>query len=201
MQNEKQKNRWILFIIFGVIIIFMQGCTVLSVVPVTLKEIKDYLITQEKCFAKPVDRVVVASVCSLKKLNFNLKRVEINGEHALIVGGWRDNSVQIRIDEITPGLSKVSSRVVTKDFDRQFASEDALFEVIEATFVQDNLVISDFVSHLAPVYLGPDEKSKVVAYVGDRIDVKSIDGNEAWKQISLEIAENGYIQKKWLRDS
>ena len=182
-------------------LMLMQGCSALSVVPFTLKEMKDYMTTQEECFVESFNKVAMASALSLKQLHFRLDRFELIEGVAVIEGTWNETSVFLKVEAITPGLTKVRSRIIKEDVDRQFSTETALFEAIESSLVQGNVSMSDVVSHMAPIRLTPDEHGKIIAYISDGVEVKSINEKGEWKKISLELGQSGYLHKKWLKNS
>ena len=83
--NIQTYHRKTSILISSVLFLFSTwGCSALFLVPVTLKEVKDYVSERKQSFSNPLDEVLVSTGYSLKALDFELKRIEYVGSRGLI---------------------------------------------------------------------------------------------------------------------
>ena len=177
----------------------MWGCSALFLVPVTLKEVKDYVSERKQSFSNTLDEVLVSAGYSLKALDFELKRIEYVGSRGLIHASTKDTAVHLNFDAVTSNLTRMRSKIITKNGVRYFSSEEELFNQIREELTAKNrrsfMKIGD---GMTPVYLKQDIKSKVVAFFapGEEVKISAEEQPELWISVRLKSGGSGYIDKR-----
>jgi len=189
--------------IIGVSAIFLglvYGCVGFSAVPVTLKEVKDYVVGQEQSFSHSLDRVLAATVYNLRQTDFVILRIEHFNQKGLIHANWQDTSVKLSMETITPKLTKVSSMVRRGDSLREYSLEEEIFNNIRTILQREKLPnLGKLTREMVKVHLSPDKNSPVIAYMGlgARADLIKEEGD--WGKIVLMDSGIGYIALKHLK--
>ena len=93
----------------------LNGCAALSVIPVTLKEVKNYIVGQQKSFAYPLDKVMGTSANKLREMDFVILRVESFNEKGFIHAKWHDVDAELYLETVTPKLTKVKNKIRSKN--------------------------------------------------------------------------------------
>jgi hypothetical protein len=168
-------------------------------VPVTLKEVKDYVSERKQSFSNTLDEVLVSAGYSLKALDFELKRIEYVGSRGLIHASAQDTAVHLNFDAVTPNLTRMRSKIITKNGVRYFSSEDELFNQIRAELTAKNR--RSFIKigeGMTPVYLKQDIKSRIVAFFapGEEVKISAEEQPEQWISVRLKSGGSGYIDKR-----
>lgn len=174
----------------------MWGCSALFLVPVTLKEVKDYVSKREQSFSHPLRDVVVSAGYSLKQLDFKMKRIEYIGNKGLIQASAKQTEVAIHLYAVTANLTRMKSKISTKKGIRYFSTEEELFNQIRKVLANDRPPrFRDVGSEMTPVYIKPDIKSSVVAYLatGEKVDLNEAYRNLEWNEIAMKSGAIGYI--------
>lgn len=186
---------WVLFFL-------LQGCSIYSAIPVALDEFKDLVFSREQSYSYPVNNVLKATVFNLNKMGFVLGRIEHYKEKGLVHADWEDTRVKIKIESITPTLTKVSCSVWRWESAREHSSEDALFDNIRDTLKGDLEVNwDDLTGHMALVHLKADETSPIIAYLGPGEKAEIISKQDGWGEIELMGLYTGYIPLEYLQET
>ncbi len=178
---------------------WLSGCSVWSAVPVTLKEVKDYVVGQEQSFSNPLNQVLAATVFSLKKSRFTVVRIEHFNKKGLVRGDWDEASVKLTMEAITPGMTKVSSKVHRGEASREFSSEIEIFTQIRRILEsQTPLQWEKLVHGMVTVHTEPRDSAPVIAYLGTGATAGVITDHDGWSRISLMDEGAGYILSRHL---
>ena len=154
---------------------------------------------QEESFSYPLDRVLAAAACCLKQSGFTLVRIERFNRKGMIEAAWLDTGVILRLDTVTPGLTKVRSKIRRSDAMREFSSEQEIFNRIRSTLEQGGPVRwKEAVFGMVAVHLGPDKKSPVLAWFGPGAKAGVIREQGPWAVVSLMDGGSGYILKRYV---
>ena len=198
--NTQTNHRRILILISCVLFLFSTwGCSALFLVPVTLKEVKDYVSERKQSFSEPLDEVLVSTGYSLKALDFELKRIEYVGSRGLIHASAKDTVVHLNFDAVTPNLTRMRSKITTRNGIRYFSSEDELFNQIRAELAAERKRSYKKIGEgMTEVYLKQDIKSKVVAFFapGEEVKISVEEHPERWISVRLKSGGSGYIDKR-----
>ena len=176
--------------------ITMWGCSALFLVPVTLKEVKDYVSRKEQSFSHPLRDVMASAGYSLKQLDFKMKRIEYLGNQGLIRAVAKEAEVTIHLYSVTSNLTRMKSKISTREGIRYFSTEDELFNKIRKVLTNDRLPrFRDLGKEMTPVYIKPDIKSNVIAYLatGEKVDINGEYRNPVWNEIEIKSGVVGYI--------
>lgn len=177
------------------------GCSglILDNGPTTLGEIIKYIQGDEQSFAYPLSQVVIASVASLNNLNFTLSRIELAGDRDLIHADWNETRVIMRFDEVTPKLTRLRIKMSSKEGYRRFSSEKELFNHIRDFLEQGTKPdLRTLTAKMTPVYLEPDSKSRVIAYIAPGVEVAVVENKHEWTGISLVSGGTGYMWTRYV---
>ena len=178
-----------------IVIALAAGFAGCMAVPFTLKEVKDYVITQEQSYSYPLRKVMLAAGSALMQLNFKLTRMEIPGGRGMMAATCGDTRVYLKFDAITPHLTRMQSKITEKEGMRYFSGEKELFSHIRNLLDQGRLHgLNTLTAGMVPVYLSPETSSAVIAYIapGEELMVPDVAGQ--WKSVTLETGAAGYIQ-------
>ncbi len=173
----------------------MWGCTTMSAIPVTLKEVKDYVVGQQESFPYPLNRVLWAAAQSLSETNFTLNRVEYFNQKALLQSEWQKTAVALSFEAITPSLTKMTSKLKRGDATREFATERALFkhsrEILEKN---RSMRWEDLVKGMAAIHMSPENHSPVIGYIRPGENVAVLDKVNSWSKVDLMDGHTGYMR-------
>ncbi len=198
--NIQTYHRKTSILISSVLFLFSTwGCSALFLVPVTLKEVKDYVSERKQSFSNPLDEVLVSTGYSLKALDFELKRIEYVGSRGLIHASAKDTVVHLNFDAVTPNLTRMRSKINTRNGIRYFSSEDELFNQIRAELTAERKRSFKKIGEgMTPVYLKQDIKSKVVAFFasGEEVKISVEEHPNRWISVRLKSGGSGYIDKR-----
>jgi len=174
----------------------MWGCSALFLVPVTLKEVKDYVSEREQSFSHPLRDVVASAGYSLKQLDFKMKRIEYLGNQGLIRAIAKEAEVTLHLYSVTSNLTRMKSKISTREGIRYFSTEEELFNKIRKVLAKDRLPrFRDAGKEMTPVYIKPDIKASVIAYLatGEKVDINGDYRNPEWNEIEIKSGVVGYI--------
>ncbi len=184
-------------ILFSLLFSFtMWGCSALFLVPVTLKEVKDYVSEREQSFSHPLRDVVASAGYSLKQLDFKMKRIEYLGNQGLIRAIAKEAEVTLHLYSVTSNLTRMKSKISTREGIRYFSTEEELFNKIRKVLAKDRLPrFRDAGKEMTPVYIKPDIKASVIAYLatGEKVDINGDYRNPEWNEIEIKSGVVGYI--------
>jgi len=186
----------IIFIIaaFGI----LYGCTALSVIPVTLKEVKTYVVGQQKSFAYPLDKVMSTSANTLREMEFVILRVENFNEKGFIHAKWNDVDAELYLETVTPKLTKVKNKIRKNKKSREYSTEEVLFQSIHNALDQNEPTnLSEITDGMIHVHTSPDSKSPVIAYLGTGEDVEFVEEVGNWARIGLMDSYAGFAESKY----
>ena len=82
--RTKKPTQWKFIVLIISSVYILNGCAAISVVPVTLKEVKDYAFGQQQSFGYPLEKVLKATVLELRQMEFTIKRIEAFNHKGLI---------------------------------------------------------------------------------------------------------------------
>jgi hypothetical protein len=183
-----------------VLFFLLPGCSIYSAIPVAIDEFKDLVFSREQSYSYPLNNVLKATVFNLDKMGFVMSRIEHYRENGLVHADWEDTRVKIKIETITPTLTKVSCSVWRWESAREHSSEEALFDNIQETLKEDFEVDWDkLTGHMALVHIKADETSPVIAYLGPGEKAEIISKQDGWGEIELEGSSSGYIPLEYLQ--
>ena len=188
--------------LIALVILTTQGCSPLFLIPVTVKEIRDYVKEQEQSYSYPLRRVVISAGHSLRELNFTLKRVEFPDDHGMISAVFNETTVALRFEAVTVNLTRMRSKITTENGARYFSSEKELFDQIRKTLAANNQpVLRDIGAGLTQVYFMPDMKSRIIAYLaaGEEVWINGKEFKKDWNEINLESGKIGHIPARHMK--
>lgn len=179
--------------------LILSGCAVLTAVPITIKEVKDYVVGRDQSFSCPLDQVLKSSVYNLRKMGFTILRIESFNKKGLVQADWETTSVKLSMETITPKLTKVIVKVKSDNTSREYSSEDELFANIRETLKEEKEIDwKGLIKGMVTVHLKPDENSPVVAYLAPGALADVIDQEGPWVKIGLMDNCTGFIANKHL---
>jgi hypothetical protein len=179
--------------------LILSGCAVLTAVPVTIKEVKDYVVGRDQSFSFPLDQVLKSSVQNLRKMGFTISRIESFNQKGLVQADWEMTSVKLSMETITPKLTKVIVKVKSDNTSREYSSEDELFANIRETLKEEKEIDwKGLVKGMITVHLKPDKSSPVVAYLAPGTLADVFDQEGSWVKIGLMDNCTGFIDNKHL---
>jgi len=190
-----KKVRGNAIVALAVVMILFSGCSPFALIPVTLREVKNYVVAQEQSFSYPLDRVMGATTHSLSQTGFTLSRIEHFNRKGLILAHWEEMSVKLSLESITPGLTKISSRLYRDKTAREFSSEKEIFSHVREILQSERpFHWKEIVRGMVMVHVSPDEKSPVVAYLGPGENADLIDEEGSWGRIALMGDGTGFMK-------
>lgn len=179
--------------------VLFVSCSPLLLIPVSVKEIKDYVLESEASFSEPVPAVLAGAGFSLKQLDFDLKRVELFADHGRIKAEAEDTAVYLQFDAVTPRLTRMRCKISTKKGLRYFSSEEELFKRIHTVLSEKpGPGLKDICRGMATAFIEPDIGSRVVAYFAREEEI-AIDNDRQhpdWSRVMLGSGKTAYISKK-----
>ena len=178
-------------------LLFTSGCSYYSAVPLTLKEVKDYVIEKEESVSFPLRTAVVHSVRAMKSLDFEPSRIEMSGEKGMAKGACGSLKIELNFDSITPSLTRIRARIVDSGSRRRFSAEDAFFGAVkEGLSGKTGIDMREMTRGLTPVYFKADSKTPTVAYIGHGERIAIVESRDEWTEIALVSAGSGYVMTK-----
>lgn len=185
------------FLVLMLCMFFFAGCSAYSVIPVTLKEVKDYVVAEEHNFSFRLDQVLPAVITSLQHAGFKLQRVEFFNEKGLVRAGWEERSVLFSLESVTENMSNVQCRVLKQETTRDFSSEKALFADVKKKLETGHIPSwHNLVRNMVSVYMEPNRASTVIAYVAPGSMVESYGKEDGWEKIKLMDGGFGFIDSQ-----
>jgi hypothetical protein len=179
--------------------LLLSGCAVLTAVPVTIKEVKEYVVGRDQSFSCPLDQVLKSAAHNLSKMGFTISRIESFNKKGLIQADWQMNSVKLSMETITPKLTKVIVKVKRNNSSREYSSEDELFANIRETLKEEKKIDWEgLIKGMVTVHLKPDKASPVIAYLAPGALTDVIDQEGKWVKIGLMDNCTGFIANKHL---
>lgn len=178
----------------------LSGCSVYTALPVTLQELKHYVVEQEESYPQPLRPVVQAAVCSLRQLEFKVKRIEISDNQAYIAAFWGETRVRLEFIAVTPTLTRIESRMFKESAWRDFASEKELFySVRRALDDEDGLCRwQRAVRGMVPLFYHPESGASIVAYLAPGFSIRISEAESLpprWAAVSLELGGFAFLDK------
>ena len=189
------------YICFTIILfLYLTGCSPLTMVPVTLKEVKDYVAGQTESFSYPIDQVLSSAIMVLKKTGFEIRIIQHFNDKGLIEAQWKDTKAIFTLNQVTPLLTKVVSKVQSEGNSREHSSEKELFEQTKK-ILEDGQTIGwkKLAEGMVPVLHEFENDSPVLGYLGNGTTIKISKVNETWGTISLLDGVKGYVLLKYLQ--
>ena len=195
-RSNYQERKSVLTALQIIVLLFfiIPGCTYYSAVPLTMKEVKDYVIEKEESLSCTLELLAANSVDVMKRIHFEPSRIEMGGDRGLVTGSCKSMTVELRFDSITPTLTKMRGKIMDSNDVRQFSIENAFFEnVKKAVSMKRRLKMQELARGMTPVFLKADRGSTAIAYIseGERVDI--IEQGEEWTEIGLVAVGRGYI--------
>jgi SH3-like domain-containing protein len=202
-----ERLSWFRLLLGGVILLaswlLSSGCGVYSAVPVTLQEIKHYVVEQEETYPANLRRVVRASVAGLEGLQFSVDRIELDERRGYIVAHWQKNQVKLTFTAITPTLTKVENRILKDGSWRDFASEKGLFAAVHRALDDSRGRLDAWqraVRRMVPLHQRPESGATVVAWIRPELEVKvdtEASPSPRWAAIALKMGGLGYLDQEF----
>jgi len=204
---DREQLSWFRLSLGGIILfaswLLSSGCGVYSAVPVTLQEIKHYVVEQEQSYPAPLRRVVRSAVAGLEELRFDVDRIEVDDHHGYLAAHWQKRRVTLSFTAVTPTLTKVESRILKDGSWRDFASEKELFSAVHRALDDTRgrqLAWQRAVRRLVPLHQRSEPGATVVAWIRPAIAVK-VDPEASrpprWAAIALKIGGLGYLDQEF----
>jgi len=191
--NVKKMSKAILLL---VLLVGFAGC---AAVPFTLKEVKDYVSTQEQSYSYPLRQVMLTAGSSLKQLNFTLTRMELLGESGMIRASCGNTKVHLRFDSVTPRLTRMQSKISEYEAMRYFSGEEELFNHVRSLLQEGHRTdLKKLTAKMVSIYLKPDKTSRVIAYIVPGEELMLPESNGTWREMELESGGSGYIGAKYV---
>ncbi len=179
----------------------LSGCSVYTALPVTLQELKHYVVEQEESYPQPLRPVVQAAVCSLRQLEFKVKRIEISDNQAYIAAFWGETRVRLEFIAVTPTLTRIESRMFKESAWRDFASEKELFSSVRRALDGESGELCRWqraVRGMVPLFYHPESGASIVAYLAPGFSISVSEAKSLpprWAAISLELGGFAYLDK------
>ena len=183
----------------------LSGCGVYSAVPVSLQEIKHYVLEQEASYPADLHHVVRASVAGLDELKFDLDRIEMSTERGYIAAHWQNTQVSLEFTAITPTFTRVESRILKDGRWRDYASEKELFTAVRRALDDNRGVGAAWqraVRQLVPLHYRPESGATVVAWIRPGVQVE-VDREASvlprWSAVELKMDGYAYLDRESYR--
>jgi hypothetical protein len=175
------------------------GCTKFAAVPVTVKEVRDYVVGRQESFAYPLSMVKVAAVYNLEEIGFTIDRIEHFDDKGLIHATCSDTEVNLMMEAVTPKMTKVFSKIRRGESTREFSSEQEVYYQIRESLEMDKIYNWERLTKgLIKVRTEPDKRSPVIALVGPGARVDLIHEWGGWGKIKLMEDAVGYVPAEHL---
>lgn len=202
---NKPKQSRIRFILFSchliICIFFVSGCSALSLIPLTLQEIKLYVVGQRESFSYPLDRVMKAAIYSLQLSGFTIVRVEHFNQKGLINASWKNATVELlMVLPVTPNLTKVTSKIQKDAGFREYSSEEEVFESMRKSLEDERgFDWSQLTRGMSPVHFSPNNDSVVIGYLGPGEETEIMKQHGKWFEIEMMDDHSGFIGLNYLK--
>ena len=180
----------------------LSGCAAYTVLPVTLQELKHYVVEQQESYPYSVRPVVRAAVCSLHQLEFKIERIEISDHQAYIKAFWGETRVRLEFAAITPTLTRIENRMIRESTWRDYASEKELFLTVRRTLDGEKEVPycwSRAVRGMVPLYYRPESGAAIAAYLSPDFSIKFNQRESRaprWAAIALKLGGFAYLDQQ-----
>lgn len=180
----------------------LTGCAAYTVLPVTLQELKHYVVEQEESYPHPLRAVVRAAACSLQELEFKIERIEISDRQAYMAAFWGETRVRMEFVAITPTFTRIESRMTKKSTWRDYASEKELFLTVRRSLDGEGEVSyrwSRAVRGMVPLYFHPESGAAIIAYLSPGLSININEGESRpprWAAITLELGGFAYLDQE-----
>ena len=185
-------------VVIGFIFLFC-GCSVYSLIPVTVKEIKTYAMGQEQSYTDPLNEVLAATVYNLQRSGFIVNRIEYFNEKGLVLASYEDLSVKLSLESMTPRMTKVVSKVHKDSISRQYSSEAEFFNNVRTSLESgQSLDWGTITRGMLKIYVSPDMNSEIIGFLGPGVEAGLIQETGDWAQIALMDRGTGYVLRKHL---
>jgi len=186
-------------VLLVLLLLYLSGCNPLWAVPFTLKEIKDYVAGQERSFAYPLNRVIIAGVYVLQKDGFTVYRIEHFNQKGLVNATWQDTSVEIILDTVTPKMTRITSRVHSNKLSREYSCEGAVFDEVQRMLERRRpLDWKEVTVGMVTVHVSPERGSPVIAYLREGVKIQVVEERGEWGKIALMDRSVGFVALKQL---
>ncbi len=179
----------------------LSGCAAYTVLPVTLQELKHYVVEQQESYPHSVRPVVRAAVCSLHQLEFKIERIEISDHQAYIKAFWGETRVRLEFAAITPTLTRIENRMIRESAWRDYASEKELFLSVRRILDGEGRGSCRWqwaVRGMVPLHFHPESGAAIVAYIAPGLSISTYNEESLsprWAAIALELGGFGYLDK------
>jgi hypothetical protein len=185
--------------VYAFAVLFATGCAFFAAVPVTVSEIKTYLVGKEESLSYPLNRVLESTVYNLDHMGFDIERVERFNQKGLIHAVWQGTSVSLLLETITPNLTKVICTFKRSDTMREYSSEKELLNNVRETLKLKQIPDSEALfKGMVTVHLSMDTASPVIAYLGRGAEAEIVSRSGEWAEIALMDNCTGYIAFRYL---
>ncbi len=192
----------------GVILLLawlLSGCGAYSALPVTLQELKHYVVEQEESYPSDLRSTVRAAEAGLSGLEFNVDRIELSDNRGYIAAHWRETRVSLEFTAITPHLTRVENRILKSGNWRDYSSEKELFTAVRRALDNRRETLDSWqraVRRMVPLHYRPEPGAAVVAWVRPETTIK-IDKESSrpprWTAVSLEMGGYAYLDRQTYR--
>ncbi len=203
-ENEGERLSLFRLLLGGMILLvayILSGCSAYTALPVTLQELKHYVVEQQESYPHSMRPVVRATVCSLQQLEFKIERIEVGDRQAYLAAYWGETRVRLKFVAITPTLTRIESRMIRESTWRDYASEKELFLSVRRTLDGGEGILYRWqraVKGMVPLYYHPESGAAIVAYLLPGLSI-SISEKESqpprWAAVALELGGFAYLDK------
>jgi hypothetical protein len=170
----------------------------LAAVPVTLKEVKNYIVGQQKSFAHPLDKVMVTSANTLREMEFVILRIETFNQKGFIHAKWQDVDAELYLETVTPKLTKVKNKIRGRKKSREYSTEEVFFQSVNTALNQNEATnLNEITDGMIRVHISPENNSPVIAYLGTGEDVEFVEEVGVWSRIGLMDEYAGFAESKY----
>jgi hypothetical protein len=198
---KQSRIRFILFFCHLIIcVFFVFGCSALSLIPLTLQEIKLYVFGQQESFSYPIDKVMASAIYSLKLSGFTVFRVEHFNGKGLINASWKNATVELLMEPVTPKLTKVINKIQMDAGFREYSSEEEVFESMRKTLEEERVFDwSQLTRGMSPVHFSPNDDSVVIGYLGPGEETEIMKQQGKWFEIEMMDDHSGFVGLNYLK--
>lgn len=205
IKNQGERLSFFRLTLGGLILLvayLLTGCAAYTALPVTLQELKHYVVEQEESYPQPLRAVVRAATCTLKELEFKIERIEVGDHQAYMTAGWGETHVRLEFVEITPTFTRIESRMIKENNWRDYASEKELFLTVRRILDGEKEAPncwSRAVRGMVPLSSRPESGAAIIAYLSPDF---SIELNEResrpprWAAIALKLGGFAYLDQR-----
>lgn len=179
----------------------LSGCAAFTAIPVTLQELKYYVVEQQESYPYSLRPVVRAAACSLQQFEFKIERIEISDCRAYLTAFWGETRVRLEVEAITPTLTRIESRIIRESAWRDYASEKELFLSVRRILDGDgggSCRWQRAVRGMVPLYYHPESGAAIVAYLAPGLSISISEGESRpprWAAVSLKLGGVAYLDQ------